>query len=236
MGDRLSVTVLPDREAVHAEAARRFRESCLAAVRERGAFSVALAGGSTPRGAYERISELPGVPWEWVRVYFGDERCVPPDDERSNYRMAREALLDHVPIPRGNVHRVRVELGAEEAARDYEDAIAGVPGGRLDLVHLGVGPDGHVASLFPSSDLTSGRPVLVTVPTRGLQPQVERVSLGLGALLSARECLVMVTGADKAAVLQAAFAPGSDFPAGAVARAGSDWLVDATAAAGSNVC
>src|SRR2546425_9946571 len=144
-------------------AARRFVAAANDAIRSRGTFVVALSGGSPPRSMYARLAAEPdasGVNWSRVQVLWGDERCVPPDHAASNYRMAREVLLDHVSIPAANVHRIRGEDDPGEAATVYERVIRGVlrtplgpprdaPGARIDLVLLGLGEDGHTASLFP---------------------------------------------------------------------------------------
>ncbi len=137
--------------------ARSFADRALEAVAERGRFTVALSGGDTPRLMYEMLAtpELArSIPWDRVHVFWGDDRGVAPDHPRSNFRMAREALLDHVDIPAANVHRIQGELPATEAARLYESELRSVFGGgpalpRFDLIHLGIGGDGHTASLFP---------------------------------------------------------------------------------------
>src|SRR5437899_6211908 len=116
------------------------------AVARAGRCALALSGGSTPRPAYERLAAQEDVPWASVEVYFGDERGVPPSDVRSNYRMAREALLDRVKLPSGRVHRMEAEDPDREAAAARYAALLPSP---LDILVLGMGPDGHTASLFP---------------------------------------------------------------------------------------
>jgi 6-phosphogluconolactonase len=157
--------VLPTATLAAEALARRFVAAASDAIGSRGAFVVVLSGGSTPRRVYARLAAEPfasSVDWSRVQVLWGDERCVPPDHEASNYRMAREALLDHVPIPEANVHRIRGEDDPAEAADAYEQVIRRVlrtptgpprdtPGERLDLVLLGLGEDGHTASLFPGA-------------------------------------------------------------------------------------
>src|SRR5437773_10575660 len=154
---------LPTREALMEAAAARFVSAAGAALRASGRFVVALAGGSTPKALYALLAGAPWagrVDWSRVHVFWGDERCVPPDDPASNYRMAHEALLAHVPVSEQNVHRIRGEDDPHCAAAAYERVLREVfatpvgpprpaPGARFDLVLLGMGDDGHTASLFP---------------------------------------------------------------------------------------
>src|SRR5882762_6754871 len=165
--------VFPTVQALAEAAAQRFARAASDAVQSHGEFVVALSGGVTPRRLYERLAAPPylsSVPWSRVQVLWGDERCVPPDHAASNYRMAREALLDHVPIPAANVHRIRGEDIPAEAALAYERTLRTMlrtprgppretPGARIDLVLLGLGDDGHTASLFPGAiELEDGEP------------------------------------------------------------------------------
>jgi 6-phosphogluconolactonase len=166
---------------------------------------IVLTGGSTPRAAYEHAATQPDV-WEHATLWFGDERCVPPTDERSNYRMANEALISRV-RPR-SVHRIQGELGHTEAADAYEHdlRVAGPP--EFDLLLLGLGPDGHLASLFPGQEALSERSRLaVGVPKAGLEPFVPRVSLTLPAIASARQIVFLVSGESKAEATAKAFGP-----------------------------
>src|SRR2546429_1313500 len=170
-----ALEVLPTAALAAEAAARRFVAAANEAIRSRGEFVVALSGGSTPRSMYARLAAEPdasGVNWSRVQVLWGDERCVPPDHAASNYRMAREVLLDHVSIPAANVHRIRGEDDPGEAATVYERVIRGVlrtplgpprdaPGARIDLVLLGLGEDGHTASLFPGAVAVHGSPCWV---------------------------------------------------------------------------
>jgi 6-phosphogluconolactonase len=169
---------------------------------------VVLAGGSTPRAAYEQAATSE-TNWSEATLWFGDERCVPPDDERSNYRMVKEALLD-VLAARGvpAVKRIRGELGPEPAADDYEQELRSAGPPRFDLVVLGLGPDGHTASLFPDQDTLQERSRLaVAVPQAGLEPFVARVTLTLPALALGRSIVVLAVGASKADAVAAAFGP-----------------------------
>lgn len=157
------VHTFPDASALCHAAALQFVEAAARASQSHGRFTVALAGGSTPNDVYALLATeafKSRVPWSDVHVFWGDERCVSPDDSRSNYRGAYERLLSHVPIPPVNVHRMRGELQPEDAAAEYESLLrhhfatpAGAPGfaddSRFDLIMLGVGTDGHTASLFP---------------------------------------------------------------------------------------
>jgi 6-phosphogluconolactonase len=163
--------------------------------------SIVLTGGRTPGRAYQRAAEQQ-PDWSRVDVWWGDERCVPPDDERSNYRLAKATLLDRLEKEPAAVHRIRGELEPAEAAREYDKALAGVA---LDLLLLGVGPDGHIASLFPGSAQLAVREVRATSGPAGLEPWVDRVTMTLPELLSASRTAVLVTGAEKADVVVRAF-------------------------------
>ena len=161
---------------------------------------VVLTGGSTPRIAYELAATLE-PDWSRVELWWGDERCVQPDDDRSNYGMAKQALLDHVTT--GAVHRMRGELGREDGAAQYDDELGSLE--RFDLMLLGLGPDGHVASLFPSQptlDVTDRRVIGAEAKH---EPFVDRITLTLPLLRRADEVLFLVSGADKADACKRAF-------------------------------
>lgn len=209
------VKVLGGSADVAAEAARLISEAVGA-----GARTLVLAGGTTPKRCYELLADME-VAWGRVTVLFGDERCVAPTDPESNYRMAREALLDRV-AP-ANVHRMPAELGAEEAAGEYDRLLARL--GLLDLVLLGVGPDGHTASLFPGRRELNADGWAVAVHDAP-KPPPDRVSLTLGTLQAAHRVLVLATGADKADAV--AKAQRGEVPAGMIPHA--EWLVDQAAA------
>ena len=216
------------------------------AVRVRGVFWLVLAGGRTPRALYERLAEVGrrrggAVASRW-QVWFGDERMVPPDHPDSNLRMAREAWLAHVPLPATQVHAIPTEPPDPiAAAAAYEATIRRVTGAKppgipvFDLVLLGMGEDGHTASLFPGSLLLEERVRLAAAVRKAPKPPPDRVTLTLPLLWAARHVRFLVTGADKAAVLARVLAGGRAaraLPAACVARGASDvaWYVDAAAA------
>jgi 6-phosphogluconolactonase len=159
------------------------------------------------------------VPWQEIHVLWGDERCVPPDDPRSNYGMARRTLLDHVPVPETQVHRIRGELGAEAAAAEYDRVVATI--GSLDLAILGAGADGHTASLFPGQlEPDDPRWARSVRAPPGIEPH-ERITLTLRALNAFETALFLVTGREKAHTVAAARRGGT------VSGAGPDRLVPA---------
>jgi 6-phosphogluconolactonase len=204
----LQLMVVEDAGAVAEAVAQR-----LARAADEGG-NVVLTGGTTPERAYERAAAL-APDWSGLDVWWGDERCVPPDDERSNYLMAKRALLDRLETAPAAVHRIPAELGKDAGASAYEDELGAVV---LDLLLLGIGPDGHVASLFPGKpalDVTDRR---VVGSESGLEPFVDRVTLTLPALRAAGEILFVVTGDSKAEAARKAFAeePSPDTPASLV--------------------
>jgi 6-phosphogluconolactonase len=163
--------------------------------------SIVLTGGSTPRRAYELAAALQ-PDWGRVSLWWGDERCVPPDSELSNYRLAAESLLERVESQPAEVHRIRGELPPAEAADELHEALAGV---ELDLLLLGVGSDGHIASLFPGSPQLHAEDRRATSAPAGLEPWVERVTMTMPTIRSARQIVFLVAGADKADVVARAF-------------------------------
>jgi 6-phosphogluconolactonase len=205
----------------------------LVAAAERGGH-IALTGGSSPRDAYARAAST-GGDWSRSVLWFGDDRCVPPDDERSNYGMAKAALLDHV-NPAG-VRRIEGELGPDEAAARYERALVSEVGGDvpvLDVVLLGLGPDGHCGSIFPGKPAFGVRDrAVVGVPEAGLEPFVPRVTMTLPVFNAAREVWFIVTGQNKADAAARAFGPEprEDTPASYVRPPQLTVLLDKAAAA-----
>ncbi len=195
--------------------------------------AIALTGGTTPGLAYELAAEQE-PDWSSASVWWGDERCVPPEDERSNYLLARERLLDRLSGQPGAVHRIRGELGGEAAAGEYDDALDGVT---LDLVLLGLGADGHAASLFPGRPTLDERERRAIPAEAGLEPFVERVTLTVPVLCAAPEVLFMVTGESKAEAMERAFGrpPDRDTPASLIRSATGRTRVVADAAAASRL-
>ena len=205
--------------ALAAAVAQRVAEVAAQAIRARGEFRLVLAGGETPRRCYEQLRHLP-VDWHHVQIFFGDERCLPVGDAQRNDTMARTALLDHVAIPPASIHRIAAERGALDAARDYAGLLK--PGVPLDMVLLGMGEDGHTASLFPGNPATESGDAAVAV-FAAPKPPSQRVSLGLHTLQQARQRIFLVAGLGKRAALQAIMS-GAALPA---ARVGSsEWHVD----------
>lgn len=213
-GRRGRVEIFTDAQAVASAAREEFVRSAREAIAARGRFTVALAGGSTPKTLYGLLAEQGGAllgdrsVWERVHVFWGDERHVPPDHADSNYRMANEAMLSKVPIPPGNVHRIASEIAdAGRAAEAYERTLQGVlhlPAGdrpRFDLVLLGMGPDGHTASLFPGTTALTETTRLVTSPWVD-KLDTYRITLTAPVLNAAARVLFLVGGADKAETLR----------------------------------
>jgi 6-phosphogluconolactonase len=222
-----------------ADAVARHIVTCAAdAISSRGRFTLALAGGSTPRASYSRLATRDlrlEIDWQRTHVIWGDERCVPPDDPRSNYRMAKEALLDRVPIPAHQIHRIRGEDDPEKAAAEYERELRALLGSEgIDLVLLGMGEDGHTASLFPGQAAvqeTARWVMAVYVP----EMKMWRITLTPAVLNAARNVTFVVSGAGKAArlqqVLQGPFTP-EVLPAQAIrpVQGRLTWIVDEAAA------
>jgi 6-phosphogluconolactonase len=229
---RPGLVVVPDGRALARRAAERIVEWTRAAVTKRGRCSVALAGGGTPRATYEVLatsSLAAAVPWDAISWYFGDERAVPPDHPESNYRAARETLFASRPEAEGRVHRMPAEAAdLDEAARAYGELLPEP----LDLILLGIGEDGHTASLFPGSAVLAERIARVAVVT-GPRPPNPRLTVTPRVIEAAREILMLVSGAGKAEALAHALEGPLDTTAvpAQLARRGT-WIVDAAAAGG----
>lgn len=243
------IETFPDAASLARAAANQWVALAEASMARHGQFSVALSGGSTPRALYSLLaaSEFAArVDWSRLHVFWGDERCVPPDDPESNYRMARQALLDHAPIPLSNVHRIPCEQGPRQAAAAYEQTLhAWFSGGsagrrvesdlpRFDLILLGMGEDGHTASLFPGAAALGERTrwvVAYKVVTLGAW----RVTLTPLVINAAAHVMFLVSGANKAEklrqVLTGPYRP-DELPAQIVrpTRGHLVWWVDAAAA------
>jgi 6-phosphogluconolactonase len=217
-----------------AEAARWILDVILAAITQRGLCRVALSGGNTPGAIHQEMVRqgASDVRWERVQFTFGDERCVPPDAPDSNYRMARESLLDPLAVPAGNVFRIRGEIAPEVAAREYEEKLAAVAARFTelryvhDLVILGMGPDGHTASLFPNHPALTETARNVIAITDSPKPPPERVTMTLPVLNAARQACFLVTGADKLPLVEEIVAGRSTLPAALVRPAAVTWITD----------
>jgi 6-phosphogluconolactonase len=188
--------------AADAEAAAQLVAERLAEAARKGGH-VVLTGGTTPKRAYE-LTPMLEQDWSRVELWWGDERCAPVDDERSNYHMARIALIDRVSIPSAAVHRMRGELGRDAGALQYEEELG--PIRRFDLMLLGLGPDGHVASLYPNEPTLGETERRAIGAVAKLQPFVDRITLTLPMLCAADTVLFLVAGEDKAEAAQRAFA------------------------------
>ncbi|WP_069801447.1 6-phosphogluconolactonase [Thermogemmatispora onikobensis] len=237
------IAIYTDSETLSHEAARLVTRLAQEAIVTRGRFTLALAGGSTPRKLYSLLASDPyrsQIDWARVDIFWSDERCVPPDHPESNYRMAYEVMLSKLPIPAANIHRMPAEQADRQAAAESYTAelrrvfgTAGVP--VFDLIQLGMGPEGHTASLFPHQAALHEREHLV-LPVSVPKPPPERLTFTPPLLQAARHILFLITGSDKAeavrAVLEEQGSP-DDYPARlAHAAAGQvAWLLDTAAAA-----
>ena len=234
------IVVLPTARAVAEALADRTAAALRAALAAEPRVTLCLTGGSTPVPAYERLAQAQDLDWERVHVFWGDERSVPPDHPESNYGMARRTLLDPAGVPEGNVHRMPGECPPDEGSRVYEQALEQFFGDRLrfDVLHLGMGSDGHTASLFPGTaalDEHGRRVVPNTAPPSAAVR--DRLTLTFPALASAGLCLFAVAGASKrdafSDVLDAYDGEQTGPPAARVAPTGDlVWLVDRDLAQG----
>lgn len=235
----MNLSIHKDKQALAEAAARDFVVRAAAAIEERGRFTVTLAGGSTPKTAYELLARdhTDEVDWANVHVFYGDERSVPPEHEDSNYRMSKETLLDHVQV--ASIHRMQGELPPEQAAEAYEEELREFFGDedppRLDLIMLGIGGDGHTASLFPHT------PALDVMNRWAVENPVEkletiRLTLTVPVINAARAVNFLVAGENKAEALWKILECGGDphtYPAKLVRPSGgATWMLD-RAAAGS---
>jgi len=216
--------VLPDPQALADNVAKIIEECSQTALKERGVFNIVLAGGTTPEKIYQHLTKIE-TDWSRWSIYFGDERCLPPGDSQRNSVMASHSWLEHVPIPENNIHPIPAELGPEAAARSYAREIAtALP---FDLVLLGMGEDGHTASLFPGQRHDAAE--LVHPVHEAPKPPPERVSLSLKALNNSDAVIILVTGSAKRQAVQQWLA-GDDLPiAGIHGRNGCDIYLDIAA-------
>lgn len=220
----METQVLPSAAAVADRAAKLILAAAGAAIDRRGAFSLVLAGGTTPAACYDRLA-VADADWDRWHIYFGDERCLAPGDPERNSAMAAARLTDRVPIPARQVHPIPAERGPEAAARDYQATIK--PALPFDMVLLGMGEDGHTASLFPGQRHSPGS---LVVAVRGApKPPPERVSLSAAALGSCSAMLILVTGEGKRPALRA-WRSGADLPVAPIADRDDALLLVDTAA------
>ena len=236
-----NVLVFDTPEQVAQAAAERFVDYSAASIADHGLFTVALAGGSTPRRAYELLGsdEVKNrVDWQLVQLFFGDERMVPPDSPESNYRMVNDALLARVPLPPQNIHRMNGDFAPSESAESYEaelkDFFATTAWPRFDLILLGMGDDGHTASLFPGSAALNETAKWV-VATHHPQTGQARTTLTLPVINQAARVVFLVTGKTKAAALERVLhdeAANDQLPAQQIRPVNGTlkWLVDRSAA------
>jgi len=233
------ITTFADPEATAERASVEIARALEIAREQRGVAHLALSGGSTPARTYELLA---GALEEWggVEIWFADERCVGPEDAESNYRLAAETLLRGIAIPSGRVHRMEGELGPEEGARRYalqlHEHVAARARGLpvMDLIVLGIGPDGHVASLFPgAATLTAGEEALCLGVTDSPKPPPERITVSLAVLRAAERCMLLATGAGKADAVSAMLSePSSHVPASLLRRERLTVIVDDAASPG----
>lgn len=212
MNNNIDTVIVKDPRALGREAATRFLEAVLESARLDGNFSAALSGGSTPDIMYRLLAEDPyqsQIPWRRVHLFWTDERIVPPDHEQSNYRLVHDRLLRRIIIPDENIHRIKGELEMTEAASDYERQLRSFffPGQpRFNLVLLGLGKDGHVASLFPGSKaLSEVDSLAVPVEVSYEDRPAGRVSLTLPVINRAARIIFLVSGFEKASVVREVF-------------------------------
>lgn len=232
------VTEFEDAEALNRAAASFFVRESHAALERSGNFCVVLSGGSSPHGLYELLATdrfWRAVPWDRTHVFWADERMVGPDHEWSNYGVARDLLLSRVPVPTANIHRIPGEKGAHDAAQEYRRELVNLFGAgampQMDLVLMGMGADGHAASLFPGcpalDSVESVEPVAATNDMP--EPAVDRVTMTLPCLNAANTVLYLVSGADKAATFKAVRDGHESLPAARIRAQRTEWFVDRAA-------
>ncbi len=235
-----SIRIVPDPAALARMAAETIHSLAAERISHTGRFTIALSGGSTPKALFKLLAAeyREQIDWERTYIFWGDERCVPPDDADSNYLMARETLLDHVPIPASNIFRFKGELPPPEAAQHYESdlrAFFGEQLPQLDLILLGMGDDGHTASLFPHTEALKETQRWV-IENYVAAKQTWRLTLTAPVINNAENILFLVAGSDKAQrlkqVLEGAYSP-DDLPSQLIkpSKGNLIWGVDQAAAA-----
>jgi 6-phosphogluconolactonase len=201
------IKVLPDPDALAHEAANRIVEAAQNAIESRHRFTIALSGGSTPKALYEILATdayRKQIDWPRVEIFFGDERCVPPDHPESNFRMAKEAMLGKIPIPGDNIYRMRGEIDPEQAATEYGRMLKEKFGdGGLDLVLLGMGEDGHTLSLFPGTKAVTEthHRVVANYAEHSTTGKSWRITMTAPFINESEQIFVLVTGVAKAKTL-----------------------------------
>ncbi len=240
MQNRVLLRIYPSRQEFERHAAEEISGKLNTAITERGTCFAVLAGGETPRRIYQLLGEEPlrsRVTWDCVHLFFSDERAVPPTSPESNYGMVETSLISCIDIPRENVHRMKGEIDPVQAAEEYEREIKSAFGGhplRFDLIILGVGEDGHTASLFPGSPEVEEAHALVR-PVPALNQKLPRITLTLPGINSAREIIFLAAGRNKAGIVQRVLnAPGplKELPATLVQppEGRVQWILDQDAA------
>lgn len=226
--------------ALCSAAAEDFFQVVMATLEKKPACNVSLSGGSTPKSLYALIAQraaeddaLRSINWQRIHFFFGDERCVPPTHADSNYRMVKETLLARGTFPEANVHRIKTELEPDAAAKQYEQELRSQFGGipSFDLSWLGMGPDGHTASLFPD---TAAVQEMNKFAVANFVPKLDatRVTLTFPVFNAARKVQFLVTGSDKASMVKKVLVDRADFPSSSILPTGTlEWLLDVAAAA-----
>lgn len=236
-----NLKILPDKQALVQYTAERMVRMITATLDVNHRFSLALSGGSTPKPVYEMLAEKfsPYLDWSRIHLFFGDERAVAPDDEQSNYHMVKEALLDHIDIPRENIYRILTETDPQTAAQMYDADIRtffGDDDSYFDLNLLGMGEDGHTASLFPHTDALHEEDKLVIAHHVTAKGDLWRISQTFPTILRSSNIMFLVSGESKAealkSVLEGDYAP-DEYPSQVIARSEHPhivWAVDSEAA------
>jgi 6-phosphogluconolactonase len=234
------LTTCLDAETVAARAAAHVTRELTRAREQRGVAHIALSGGTTPGRTFELLAAEPAADWSDVEIWFADERCVAPQDPESNYLLASRTLIEPAGIPPERVHRMEGELGPQEGARRYAQALVEslptdtIPPAPpvLDVVVLGIGPDGHVASLFPGADtLAAGEQAICLGIANSPKPPPERITLSMAVLRAARSCVLLATGHSKADAVNAMLGePSRHVPASLLRRSRLTVIVDDAAA------
>lgn len=240
-GERGKVLVAADTKELDEAAAEMIEQSAVDAIKQRGTFSIALSGGSTPKPLYALLATSPWrerIDWEKTHFFWGDERWVPSSSSQSNYRMAKDALISKVPVPADNVHRMQTDSGEpEDSAEQYEDELKRILGERpqVDFNLLGIGTNGHTASLFPGRPTLNVRDRLVVadyIP----EVKMNRITFTVPAINDSRRIVFLVAGAEKAEVLAEVLLGNHDperLPSQLIRANDGDliWLLDEPAAA-----